>query len=269
MRSRIPLALACLLLGSSLTSGQTTTAPGSTAPGELPAGQVVLDRAIEAMGGNEAFDAIESTTFRTTASMGTVSFTADMHTRGEDESAIIRTMDGKRTVMANINGIAWVDHPDAGLKLLDETQAAQLRNEARIHEMVRGLAQRFERIETIEVTTFGDTPCYRVRVSVPRDKTAESQTQDVLFAIDSGLLVAMEQKTMPRRPVIARFSEWKRFGDIHFFTRMTVQQKGGPEVILTINEFRINDVDPSVFAVPEKVTELAAAARTEDPEPTP
>ena len=269
--ARFPLiVLLVLALISPATLAQDSRPISESAKKDLPQAKQLLEKAVEAMGGKDAFKQIK--TSRTKMSietpMGNVAIESSVGEKGMfhaniDQAGMVMTSgsNGKH---------AWMQNPMAGgYQLLPQEQADQMRQQTSVHDIVLQMMKQFDSSKTVDMTDFNDESCFQVHLS--SEKTKEEQ--EAFFSVKSGRLVgttSTQEGPMGEMEITMSFNEWKKFGDLTLFTEIAINQMG-MEMVMKIDEIEFNKVDPAIFAMPDEVKDLIAeqeAAATSQPNTT-
>jgi len=261
---------------------QQETEPAQPAPQpaakDLPAAEGILKMAIEAMGGQKAFDAIESSYIKSTMAAMGFSIQFDMYTAEPDKLFVRQIVPGVGDGLMGMNGdAAWRKQPMQDYQLLEAKELVDMSDQAHLFEIVPQLEKQYAMMQTVDRVEFAGQDCYKIRLSgkknaKPEEKDAQSYA---LFNADTHLAAALQnvqpaREGMPERTSALRFEDWKEIGDLKLYTKLVIVQNSG-ELTMSYDEIKFNEVDESVFAVPDEVKKLleerqAAEAATEEGE---
>ncbi len=281
-RALVPRVLGAALLASLAPAAPTPAAaqpdPAALAAG-LPDGRAVLERAVEAMGGQEAFDAVTSMAVDLIMTIPTGEMRLEALSRGSDQLSVRFRASLEAPIEARIvkNGdVAWATmqplndelEPIGEATLVPQTPMRELRQfsfAVRAHWMIHRTLEDYETIETVEITQFQEQPALRVRIADPRTERGRAQAAGDRFLYVSlsdgmplGIDAPIEGEDDPRQ--VLAFKDVKEFGDLRLFTRMT-GTRGPVRQSFIFERIDFNVVPPTVFAVPERVRAREAARR--------
>jgi hypothetical protein len=184
---RLTLALAsALLAGHSSAQDATATSSGaaSAEAATLPDGFEILERYVEAIGGEEAYRKHKNEEM-------TGSF--KMEAMGIDGSIVILRAATTKTLVTvelgvmgsavqGTNGeVAWASQPGQPMAIIKGAQADQMINESNYYATVEP-RKTYTSAETVGIVTFDDVKCYKVNLL-----TSWDQHEVGLFEVESGL----------------------------------------------------------------------------------
>jgi hypothetical protein len=260
-------ALACCLLATPAAFAQETAPDAPDAPdapaapttpaADLPSVEEVLEKALDAMGGRKALEAIESTSMTGSMSTPMGDMQLVMKSAKGNRFLIKQTMAGMGDITMGSDGeVGWMNHPMmGGASLLEAEQVEEMRGQAHMYGMVMRLEEDYVTKEVVDKTDFRGAECYKVHV-IDEDK----QEEDIYFNAESGFIAGFESSQdqgMGPQQIVIGFEDWKEFGDIKGFTKMVIEQMG-MTMEMTITEVELNNVDPSAFDLPDDVKALVA-----------
>ncbi len=252
-------------------------APQAAAPAkDLPEAKVILDKSLDAAGGKDAFDAIESTTIKgeMTMPMGAVSL--EIYTAKPDRLFFRQLMPGGGEMAAGFDGeIGWTINPmTGGYTLLGEEEVEQLREQADMQSMLLRLVEKHETTKTIDLTEFDGRQCYELLAEDEEaGENAAAPPAHIFFDADTHLMVGMEMQDMSTGnpiPILVKFKDWKKVGEVKFYHQMIIEQMG-MQMAMNFTEVGLDNVDPAVFELPDEVKKLvdeqkeAPATQPEEP----
>ena len=246
------------------TTASTTTTPSTqaqsssaaTTTSSLPSGRAIIDRYVQAIGGRDAV--LRHTTIR---SVGTF----EMPAAGvKGDLLVVQAKPNKMALTMNIPGMGqmntgfdgttgWSINPMQGPRLLEGKELEQIREDAGPAATLRG-PDRVRSAETVELTTMGGQPCYKVRIV----SMSGRETFDC-YSPETGLLVGMTQRQespMGTVEVTTLFSDWKEFNGLKTATKLR-QSMMGQEQVLTIDRLEFDrPEDMKAVELPEQVKPL-------------
>ena len=256
---QVPLGRVATVLAASLLLRTTVGAQSSATalPSALPSAQTLIDRHVAAAGGRDAFLRLRSYHQRATIEIAALGIRGegDIHAAAPDLSRTRMMLPAIGEILAGTNGpVAWTINPIQGPRVLTDAEKAQSNEQADFYGTLLFPADRYTVMETLERTDFNGQPAYKVRL-VRKDGARESLR---FFSVDSGLLIGSESSSTSEmgtfRTTLA-LSEYRRFGALLFPTR-SESNAGTTRLIITIQSMTFDDVDPSVFVLPDAVKAL-------------
>ncbi len=196
-------------------------APQDTRPAatDLPAANEIISKAIDAMGGSEAFEKIESVHLMVTVTAKNQDSPSEFFAFGDDKRLVHQTYPGAgiMVTMAQNGDLGWVD----AIGQIKKTPISRLPQLAQLTELYRNVPNMltdFDTLETVERVTMGEQECFKIRLADPNKNAASNPKGDrfAFFSVETALLVASEapQIKSPRKMAHAEYSEWKEFGSI-------------------------------------------------------
>jgi hypothetical protein len=227
---------------------------------DLPDGKAIVTKAVDAMGGREAFEAVKTLETHATVEMPT-GMTLDLKFYSSATGAfLIKQQTPMGEVALGSNGeVGWMRNPMSGqYSLMDDATRRESLRQATMHQMFSGAEDRWETIETVAKDTFGEKDAYKVRFA---DDDVEMFG---FFDSENGMPLGMERQQGPGVVRLA-FEEWDDFGDIKLFKVMRVEQMG-MEMAMVYETIKINETESAVFDLPDEVKELATAEPASQPD---
>lgn len=232
------------------------TKPDTAPPKDLPPAKEIIDASIKAMGGKEAFEAIESTSIKATMTgspMGDVNMT--MVSAKPGRFLVTQSMPAMGETSIGCDGtVGWMNSPMmGGYQLLDEQQTKEMQQQSNMFRLVLKMEEDYPDHETVDKTEFNGQDCYKIKLVNPEGKEGFA-----FFSVDKKLIQGMEVKEetpMGAVNVSITFDQWKEIGDVKVFTKMNIEQMG-MAMAMTFNEVDFNKADPAAFELPEEVKEL-------------
>ena len=258
-------AVAVALAPMLLLAQETKPNLAEQASADLPEAKDIVAQYIEAVGGEEAL--LKTVSKHIT---GTVS---DPAQGAEGSLEMFRSIPNKLFIRINIPSIGemtqgfdgkvgFTNSPMQGASIHEGNQLSQIGETADFYTELHR-AEKFESMETVELTDFEGKPCYKVKlVSKAGREYAE------FFDVETGLLAGnLGKQEMQGRTVdqITVFSDYKTFGDLLLPTR-TVIRIMGSEQVMTYDQVEFNTVDEAVYALPDDVKALVSADTSTGPD---
>lgn len=213
----------------------------TTVPAQQPTARQLVDRHVEAIGGRERIQAVQSRHLVYEMKMdGSVMTMSVWQSRPNLGRSAIQTPVGE--VLSGTDGTTAYAGTAASLQVLQGPQA---------QEVLRGSAfdadLLFDAFETMEVTgraEYGGRPCWNVRM------VAATGTEQVrCFDVETGRVVAVSQ-LQGGTSVTAFVDAYREFDGISYPAR-TSAQSGGQTVVITLKSVDHAPIPASFFAVPE------------------
>jgi hypothetical protein len=231
-------------------------ATASAHAGAIPSADELIDKSTKAMGG-KAVEKVESymATADMTAPMGTM--TSEIYWAKPD---LVFAKQGipqmGEITMATDGKIGWTHNPMmGGYALLEGKEREELIEQAihiRLMHLRETAKQNFN-FKGVTEAEFDGARCFELAfVGKEADSTEDGS---IFFEADSGLIRGMNVNDGGDSVTIL-LKDWKEIDGVRFFHRMELA--GGPMAFtVTYTKIEVNKVDPSVFAVPDEVKELA------------
>jgi hypothetical protein len=251
-------SMLCLLLPESPTAQTAQTAepsPRQAVAAPLPPAKDVVAKFIKQIGGKPAFDKLQSQHMRGKFEMSGQGIAGDLEVfaKRPDRLVIKITLPGVGELLQGFDGqVGWSMNPMTGPMVLDGKMLEQVRDQARFDSVLHD-EKEFKSLETVGRTQFDGKDCYQLKLV---RKSGEETTE--YYDTQTGFLVGTaEMQETPLGPVNATgiLSDYKKFGDTLFATRMT--QKMGPLAqVMSFSTIEFNNVDDSSFALPDQIKAL-------------
>lgn len=147
---------------------------------------------------------------------------------------------------------AWAIQPGMGPTLVTGAEGKLIADQADFFADLHDLS-RFERVETVDQTTFEGRPTYRVRMTRP---TGEILTE--YFDAETGLSAGVSASVngpMGAMELVSVFQGYQRFGGVLRPTR-TIQRNPQFETLLTISAIEFDGVSDEAVAMPAAIRAL-------------
>ncbi|MEE2775890.1 MAG: hypothetical protein VYE73_03895 [Acidobacteriota bacterium] len=224
---------------------------------ELPSPTEILDRYVEALGGEAAIRKHEQVTWTAKLEIPGMGIEADATLAAAAPNKFRLTMesDAMGSVDQGFDGqIAWSDTAMTGPMILEGAEREDAVLLADFHADVN-YAINFPLLETVAEEDFDDETAYKVRA-----ETATGRETFHFFSVETGLLIGSEgnQATaMGELFATSRIGDYKEYDGRLFPTELIVEVMGAQQVIRLIEpDFSV--IDASVFEPPEAIKTLAA-----------
>jgi hypothetical protein len=222
----------------------------------LPKAEIILDRYVEVTGGKANYEKrkniIETGTIELKAQglKGTYS----RYSAEPAEAYSVVEIEGVGKIEDGIDkGVAWDKNPMLGPKIKSGMEKAQYVREATFNSPLhwRDLNSK---VETTGTETIDGELCYKV-VLTP----TEAPQETMYFQKKSGLAVktvATVVSAMGEAPVEMSASDYKNWGGVMGFTKIT-QKLAGQEIVITIQDVKTNQpIPPGRFDPPAEIKAL-------------
>lgn len=220
----------------------------------LPAARDILNKSIQAMGGEQALSGLKTSTAHCMIDHPQMmQTTIEMHWMKPNRVLIRQSTQGTDTSMGFDGETAWMVTP-LGARILPDEVAMELAQQANMFGMLLHFRDDMKSITTVEKLTFNGAECYRIELV--------SETGPVAFAYIHAadhLLVGLQRGASGSpQMTLNRFSEWKETAGIVHFTRIDIEQQG-QSVPLVLKTVEFNSTDESLFVVPEEIKTMQRA----------
>ncbi len=243
--------MALLAVTTSVLSGQD-----SSKTGPLPTVQQVMDRYVSALGGRDAIFKHKSMTVRGTFEISDKGPALDRIAYYKGGKMLYQvTLPNGSHYQEGFNGtVAWQISPSSGPAISDGDVVKSKERDADMYYPAR-VMDYFSSMEVVDVSDFEGHTCYHLKGTNKWGKVNEH-----FYDTTTGLLVGYRFNSSWRggsgdeREV---FSDYKDFGGWLMPTRAT-HKSSDPTQTETVTSVSFDDVDDSVFALPDAVKALLA-----------
>lgn len=222
---------------------------------QTPEARELIERAIDYMGGREAFEAIESwhTRMQMDSPMGGV-ITVDLYQHGEDQILIDMRIPPIGSAVTARNGAVGWSTAMGEYQLLTEQQMAGIEDE-HYHTLLLDLQEEYSEIVTEGRERFAGEEAWKVRVQGRKQGAGGQRSRAQFFFFDTrtGRLLGI-QEGQSRGATVKRFEDWRFFGDLELFTKVIEEQ--GREMTREYVDIKLNELDEEIFAIPHQVERL-------------
>jgi hypothetical protein len=246
-------AAAVFLSASALAGTASVSARENQAP---PTGRAVVDRFVQAIGGEMAFRAISSMHAKGMFEMPAqgIKGTIEVFSSRPSNVRLRADIDGVGRIERGYDGkVGWSLNPVEGPSLITGRQLRELLDDGLFDGPLHPAAKVSE-LTTVEQTVFDGQPAYKVKVVF-----TSGTEQFEYFAVDSGLLIGSEgSREMPGGGLVPRVNimrDYKQFGTLKQPTTL-VQQTLGLEQVVTITTYEYDSLEPDVFTPPAEIQAL-------------
>lgn len=147
---------------------------------------------------------------------------------------------------------AWMVNPMQGPSLLTGPQLDAAKEDNNPDNYSR-ITPAITSSETVEKATLGGQECYKVKHTWKSGRVSHD-----CFAVEDGMIVWTQTKTptqMGEIEITTTFDGYKDFGGIKRATTTTMDQ-GGTQIIITLQSWEWDTVDPKEFELPPEIKAL-------------
>ena len=226
------------------------TPPAATQPTvprtDLPAAKDILNKCIEAMGGEKAFDEMKSSVIKATFTNPMGEAKIEMYWMKPNKVFIKQAMQGMESTMGSDGTVSWMRTP-MDTTILDPEQAKDLQDQSNMFRMVIRIRDDATELATVDQVKFNEFDCYKIRAT---DKNG--QAQFALFDVKDHLIRGLETDEAGQGPATVKFSEWKEDAGIKYFTKVEIERMG-MAMPLVFDEVKFNTLDETTFALPDDI----------------
>ena len=256
--SRILITLAAQALSIWLPLAQAAADPAAK-DSNLPTAKEIIAKHVEAVGGRDAM-------LKQTVMRGTGKFEITGQGAAGDFE-FLRTKPNKQVVRITIPAMGpitigydgrngWIDMPGIGANLLEGKMLDQSRDEADFYNQLHD-EKNFKSMETVGRAPFEGQDCYQV-------KLIWNSRREINEFYDAKTGLQASQRSTQETPqgsvsVTSRMSEYKKFGDLLFATKIN-QKMGDVEQVITINNFSYDPIPEKEFELPASLKQKVAPA---------
>jgi hypothetical protein len=230
-------------------------APSASTNASLPLAKDVLTNFVKQIGGEAAFSKINSQHLKGKCEMGAqgISGNLEVFAKRPDKLIIKISLPAVGDLLQGFDGkVGWSMNPITGPMVLDGKMLDQVREQARFDAVLHD-ASEFKSMETVGKAQFEGRDCLELKLV---RKSGQEETE--YYDVQTGLLVGsaeVQETPLGAISVTAVISEYKKFGDILFATKLT--QKMGPLAqVMSFESMEFNQVDDAVFDLPDPIKTL-------------
>jgi hypothetical protein len=221
----------------------------------LPTAKSLMERHDAAVGGRAAMDKHTSMHLVVAISVAAANMTGSAETWQQKPNLYFskQTIAGGESTAGFDGKTAWaMDARQGGAQILDSTAAAAMKGQADFFGDYYD-PSKVKSAETQEITDFDGKRCYKVKVVHKNDTEAT-----IYFDSATGLRAGQSEVSKVMGQDIARtmiMSDYKDFGGVKMPTKR-VQKLPMVDIVLEITNVEFDNVDKSVFALPDAVKAL-------------
>ncbi len=240
-------------------SSNTPEAPkAQPAPAaDMPEAADIIEKAIEAMGGRKALDAVTSLTMKGSITMPMGNMPFENYWADGDRILFNQTIPGGQGKMgAGLNGAVGWRHMMGEYELLGEQDIERFKEQANFHLMLQEMEKGFGSVRTMGLVEFDGRKCYKLQFEEPK----EDVRADVFGYFDQETHLMAGKEMIEETPGVPfsttmKFKDWKKVGEVKLFRQMIIEQMG-KQMVMEYTELEANTVEPKVFEVPAEVMKL-------------
>lgn len=257
------LALGQTGVGAAGQATQPAQTQPSTAPRkDLPEAKLVVEAALEAMGGREAFDAIDTQSVKIVAVSPYGESSMDIKANKKDGFLVVQESPMGQGAVGSDGETGW-QRDTNGYELVAPEHLKDVRKELDVFlfRVASNPAKYFETMETVDRVPLEGKEAYKVRMLLKDEPESE---QFWFFDVEEKLLARIE-RSIPSPvgavPTAMIMSDWKKFDSIKLYTKVRMQRMG-MEASITYTEVQFNNVEAPTFELPAEVKELLKGQQT-------
>lgn len=244
---RTPFVLLLPLLVAGLPS------PAS-ARQETPPASEIIDRYVQAIGGEAAVRAETSWKATGTFSMPAAGLSGTIEAYNANGKSFGRvTLPAVGEILRGYDGqVGWSLNPLEGPRLLEGKELGQAREEAQRGATLRDSTV-IAAMQTVGRDEMNGQACWKVKLTWKSGR----ETHDC-YSVESGLLIASTGTAttpMGEFEYTTLMNDYKTFGDLRIATRV-VQESLGQQQIVTTDSITFGEIEPGVFELPPEIRAL-------------
>lgn len=221
----------------------------------LPAAQSIVARHVDAIGGAEAYQAVQSVHARGRLEIPSQGILAAFELQRARPSRMLYrvTVPGIGRIESGYNGsVGWTVNPVSGPEVLTGRQLEEAAEDAWFDGPLHQ-TDRIRDMATLDQTTFDGRPAWRVRVVF---RTGREQIE--FFDVDTGFQIGSEAlRATPQGivPTVNVLRNYQRFGSLMQAT-VFVQRAMGFEQVVTLTSCEYDQVPDTAFDLPPAISAL-------------
>ena len=258
--SRLPalVALALALLAAACQpSAPETPAPAdqpAASSSALPPARQIIDRYLQAIGGREAMQRIQSIKSVATLSFSGLNGEMTAYMARPNRLLVHTSLPGVGEIRTGYNGeVAWSMDPVQGPRLLTGRELEEMRERARFDQMMKDPST-YTSVQTVQRTTFEGRPAFEIKIVRPSGRE-ETEFYDTETGLQLGQITT-QSSAMGQIQVTTVMSDYQRFGPLLMATK-AIQRLGPQEISVTTKSVEYDVVPDSVFALPAEIRALS------------
>ncbi|MGW8370577.1 MAG: hypothetical protein ACWGPN_18090 [Gammaproteobacteria bacterium] len=245
----------CAALVWALPLLSVAVAQDAPSAADLPAAESILDRYIEATGGVEAYEAIESSISKGTMEIIAAGLTGQLEVYARPAMTYTKVeLPGVGAIESGVrDGIAWENSALTGPRILMGAEAAYTVMNASPNAPIHW-REIYSELETEGTEDVRGEPAYRVLLT-----TVDGLLLTSFYSVDSGLLLRTQltlQTQLGPIPVELNFDEYMEHGGV-LAPAKTLANQAGTQIVLSIVSAEVNaEIPDERFALPEPIQAL-------------
>jgi hypothetical protein len=232
-----------------------TAKPSSSAAETLPSARSIIDRHLAAIGGRAAVLSHTSSHANGSMTMSGSGITGvvEIFAAKPNKSLVKINLGGIGEVTEGFDGVnGWSISPITGPSLAQGKELEEKKFDADFYSDLHEPG-RYTSMKTVEKTTFGGRPCYKVSL-VRTNGTEDFDFYDVETGLKAGAMVTRESQMGPMS-VTQITSDYKNFAGLLLPTTLK-QTAMGVEQVLKLTAIEFDNVPPTTFDPPAQIKAL-------------
>lgn len=223
----------------------------------------IIENSFDAVGGRELIESAKYIHTKGGISIPAAGITGSIETfvHAPDKLYVLVNIPMLGEQKQGLNGdIAWSSDPMSGPRLLPEDEANSLREETDPASRLKFKSEH-QVIEYAGEVEFDGQQAHKVRL-VDNDDNESFE----YYSAEKGYMIGMEAKVptqMGELQMTSYMREYKEMGGVLQPTKM-VQKAGPQEFVISVSEVSYEEIDASVFELPEAVKALVKAQNKDD-----
>jgi len=256
------MAAAVMMLVAGVAAGPTLSQDEST----VPTARQVVDRYVEALGGEEAIRSHNVMAMEGTMEIPGQGVSAEIKIRAMAPNKMKMAMNipGLGAMQSGFDGeVGWAMNPMTGPMIQEGKELAQAKRQADFYSVFHG-DNLYKSMTNTGQVDFEGQACWKVDLV-----TQEGDSITEYYNIETGLIDAMTQTQetpMGEVTVTTVTSDYKEFGGVMAPTKMTARMGPGMEQSFVITTVTFDGVTEADFALPAEIKALAGGGDTGDVE---
>ncbi len=229
----------------------------------VPAARQVVDRYVEALGGEAAIRAHETMVMTGSMEMVGQGMSAEMKimAMAPNKMKMEITIPGLGNIQSGFDGeVGWSLNPMTGPMVLEGKELTQAMRQADFYSALHG-EHLYQSMTNSGQVDFEGKPCWKLDLV-----TASGDAVTEYFNVETGLIDGMTQTQetqMGEVTVTTVTSDYKEFDGVKAPTRMAATMGPGMEQAFVINSIAFDGVTEADFALPDGIKALVAGENAE------
>lgn len=226
---------------------------------DLPSADSLIEKFVEASGGEETIRSAGSMHSTGVMEIPSAGMNGNLEIWAKAPNRMLMTMElpNVGTVKTGFDGdVGWIDNPMTGAMLIEGEQLKELLRQADFYSALN-YEQNYPTRETVEQTEFAGQPAYKVRLV-----DADGKELIEYFAVDSGLKLGFEGEQTNEMGMVYVTTELGDYQEVggQMVPKTTTIETMGMEMTMKLDAIELDEIDDSVFALPENIKSLAEQA---------